>query len=74
MAKKNEQTETTTTPRKPRTPRVLTPLELEAKQQLEDAKSLAVIIPEIQKLGPWGRAKLNERLAEPPATTQVEQQ
>ena len=48
----------------------MTPLELEAKQQLEDAKSLAVIIPEIQKLGPWGRAKLNEKLAEP-ITTQV---
>ena len=61
-----------TTPRKPRTPRVLTPLELEAKLQLEDAKSLAVIILEIQKLGPWGRAKLNEKLAEP-ITAQVEQ-
>ena len=74
MAKKNEPTETTTTPRKPRTPRVLTPLELEAKQQLEDAKSLAVIMPEIQNLGPWGREKLMESLNTSIPTAQVEQQ
>ena len=62
MAKKQEtagapgSTETKT--RKPRVPRTLTDLELEAKQQLDDAKALAKIQPMINKLGPWGRQKL----------------
>ena len=62
MAKKQEtagapgSTETKT--RKPRVPRTLTDLEIEAKQQFEDAKSLGKILPAIDLLGPWGRQKL----------------
>ena len=52
----------TATPRAPRKARVLTPLEIEVRQQFLDAKSLAKIIPAIDKLGPWGREKLTEHI------------
>lgn len=43
-----------------RTARTLTPIEIEAKQQYEDAKAIARIEPAISKLGVWGITKLGE--------------
>ena len=43
-----------------RTARTLTPIEIEARQQYEDAKAIARIEPAISKLGVWGITKLGE--------------
>ena len=71
MSKKNNTTPSTdasaseTTTRKTRVQRALTPLEVAAKQQLADAKSLAKITPLIDKLTPNGRNLLVDYLETP---------
>jgi hypothetical protein len=67
MAKKNNGDAAETETRKTRTPRVLSDIEVEAKQYYLDVKSFAKLLPTLNALGKTGRAKLAEWVEANPA-------
>ena len=50
------------TPRKPRQPRVLTQMEIDAKQNLADAQALARLLPKLSKLSTIAKSKLIDQI------------